>query len=300
MSLLAPPSIVCGSTRFAAAFTRWSGMLVLTGMIGGLSGDSQACAQGFKPGAQNYGAAQGVANEVTSFDARLVASRGNILTVEREDGTQVMVQTPDSPAQLTFIAKALPAYLRPGMLVRFRANLGPTGTPLAPVEKLELFAPVNPKMLKGRERERYQPGVHSDNHAARGNNGPPSGPVTVVGNLMALNPQGGLALRAGNIPVQTMTSPELELQIRVNNLSMAQPGDPVHVRGFYQPPDETKVKAETIEIKPDRVYGETPPPNERRSRRGKRGEADAGENANKADKPDMPAEAKEDDAGVEE
>ena len=211
------------------------------------------------------------ASEITSFNGKLVASRGMILTIEREDGTEVMVQTPDSISQLTFTAKALPAYLRPGMPVRFKANLGPNGAPLEPVSKLELFAPVNVKLLKGRERENYQPGVHPSKPPQRGNAGPPTGPVTVVGNLMALTPQ-GVALRAGNIPVQTMTSPDL--QIRVNNLSLAQPGDAVQVRGFYQPPDETKVKAESIQITTDRVYGETPPPNERRSRRSKRGDRD--------------------------
>ncbi|MFG0264883.1 MAG: hypothetical protein ACF8AM_06970 [Rhodopirellula sp. JB055] len=231
--------------------------------------------------AQGFGnnAAAGGTNEVTSFRGKLVSYRGMILTIEREDGTQVMVQTPDSISQLTFIAKALPAYLRPGMLVRFQANLGPAGTPLEPVSKLELFAPVNVKLLKGREREKFQPGVHPSNPPQRGNAGPPTGPVTVVGNLMALNPQGGVALRAGNVPVQTMTSPDLELQLRVNNLSLAQPGDAVDVRGFYQPPDDTKVKAESIQITTDRVYGETPPPTERRSRRGKRGEPDQDEAA---------------------
>ncbi|KLU06646.1 putative transmembrane protein [Rhodopirellula islandica] len=231
--------------------------------------------------AQGFGnnAAAGGANEVTSFRGKLVSYRGMILTIEREDGTEVMVQTPDSVSQLTFIAKALPAYLRPGMLVRFQANLGPTGAPLEPVSKLELFAPVNVKLLKGREREKFQPGVHPSNPPQRGNAGPPTGPVTVVGNLMALNPQGGVALRAGNVPVQTMTSPDLELQLRVNNLSLAQPGDAVDVRGFYQPPDDTKVKAESIQITTDRVYGETPPPTERRSRRSKRGERDKDEAA---------------------
>ncbi|PHQ33597.1 hypothetical protein [Rhodopirellula bahusiensis] len=256
------------------------GLAVVLGMF--LAAPETASSQGF--GNQT---AAGGANEITSFSGKLVSSRGVILTIEREDGTEVMVQTPDSVSQLTFIAKALPAYLRPGMLVRFKANLGPAGTPTEPVSKLELFAPVNAKLLKGRERENYQPGVHPSKPPQRGNAGPPTGPVTVVGNLMALNPQGGVALRAGNIPVQTMTSPDLELQLRVNNLSLAQPGDTVQVRGFYQPPDETKVKAESIQITTDRVYGETPPPTERRSRRGKRGDRDK----------DQAAESEETDAG---
>jgi hypothetical protein len=246
--------------RFVGGLAVFFGLLLIT------PAGSSAQGLGNRP-------ALDAASEITSFNGKLVASRGMILTIEREDGTEVMVQTPDSISQLTFTAKALPAYLRPGMPVRFKANLGPNGAPLEPVSKLELFAPVNVKLLKGRERENYQPGVHPSKPPQRGNAGPPTGPVTVVGNLMALTPQ-GVALRAGNIPVQTMTSPDLELQIRVNNLSLAQPGDAVQVRGFYQPPDETKVKAESIQITTDRVYGETPPPNERRSRRSKRGDRD--------------------------
>jgi hypothetical protein len=56
--------------------------------------------------------------------------------------------------------------------------------------------------------------------------------------------------------VRAQLSPDARFEIRYNNLSLAQEGDPISVSGFYQPPDDTKVKAERVTITTDRVYGE--------------------------------------------
>lgn len=208
-----------------------------------------------------FGGAGGtaLANEVIEFKGTLKDARGNMVTVAGDDGTEYIVQYPDEITSLEFIAKALPAYLRRGMPIRFATVLGPTGMPMAPVNQIEVFAPINAKMLPHNQTERYTPGVHPADRKKRPRGAPLTGKVIVVGNLAMLNAQGGLALQAGSTPVQTMVAPDASLEIRVNNLSLAQPGDAVSVEGFYQPPDKTKVKANRIKITTDRIYGETPP-----------------------------------------
>ena len=82
----------------------------------------------------------------------------------------------------------------------------------------------------------------------------------MVGTLMMISPQGAIAVQAGGAPVNTMVSPNVEIEVQMNNLSLAQPGDEVEVAGFYNPPDETKVKAQRITITTERVIGDTANP----------------------------------------
>jgi hypothetical protein len=199
------------------------------------------------------------ANEITEFKGTLKGAQGNVITVTREDGTDCMVQFPDEITSLNFVATALPAYLRRGMPVRFATVLGPTGMPMMPIEKVEIFSPLPPAALPHNQSTRYAPGVHSADHKNPQRGAPLTGKVDVVGSLMMLSPQGGIAIQAGTTPVQTMVSPNAKLEIRLNNLSLAEPGDSVSVVGFYQPPDETKVKASQIMITTDRVFGEEQP-----------------------------------------
>lgn len=222
-------------------------------------------AQGYQPGA--------AANEVTEFEGELKGVRGNIATVTREDGVDCMVMFPDEINGLEFIASALPAYLRRGTPIRFTTTLGPTGMPLTPVDKLEIIAPVNINMVSHSQRMKYQPGVNSADRKAKPRNGPMTGKVYVVGSLMMLSPNGQLAVQAGKTPVQTMVSPNAKLEIRANNLALAQPGDRVKVAGFYQPPDDTKVKAERMTVTTDRVFGETPAKPERKSKKSRKEKA---------------------------
>ena len=92
----------------------------------------------------------------------------------------------------------------------------------------------------------------------------------MVGALVALDAAGIMAVQAGNRPVRVQLAPDTEFELRVNNLSFAQEGDAVSVAGFYQPPDETKVKADRVTITTDRVYGEPNIVPKRASRRGSR------------------------------
>ncbi|QDV42874.1 hypothetical protein Enr13x_27250 [Stieleria neptunia] len=261
------------------------------------------------PGTETAGFAQVPstlpANEITNFKGKLKGMQRNIVMVEKEDGSEAMVAVPDSISSFQFVAKATPAFLQRGMLVRFSANFGPGGVPLAPVDKVTLFQPVDLRSLHGRTKEQFTPGIYSD--ANRGNrNQPMVGKLSIVGRLIGLAPNGVLAVQAGKIPVQVPVNADTTLEVRYNNLALAQAGDPVSVTGFYQPPNENQVKADRITITTDRVYGEYQPAAERKSRRKRGDKPDAskpdealGSEPEKGDNPkpdDAPPESEKEDS----
>ncbi|TWT94350.1 hypothetical protein [Neorhodopirellula pilleata] len=250
--------------------TRIVRFLLVTALavVAGAAAESPLLAQAYPAGGFGGGANPNApANEVTEFKGKLNGVRGNILTVTREDDVECFVMFPDELNALEFVAPALPAYLRRGMPVRFTTTLGPTGMPLTPVDKIEIIAPVNMSLIANSQKMRFTPGVNSADRHAKPNQGPMTGKVYVIGSLMMLGPNGELAVQAGKVPVQTMVAPDAKVEIRANSLALAQPGDLVTVTGFYQPPDDTKVKAERIVVTTDRVFGETPPKPERKSRK---------------------------------
>lgn len=207
------------------------------------------------------------ANEVTKFSGTLKDARGNVIVVTREDDSECFVQVPDRITSLSFSAKAIPAYLRRGTPVRFAMAIGPNGAPISPVEKVVIFSPLAPGAVPPSEAAKFIPGVHHDNgRQARQPGAPRGGRVDVVGTLVMINPQGAISVQAGGTPVNTMVNQNAEIEIQMNNLSLAQAGDDVEIEGFYNPPDETKVKAQRIKITTDRVIGEAPGPAKRKGR----------------------------------
>lgn len=223
-------------------------------------------------------------NEITNFSGTLKGMRRNLVIVEKEDGSEAVVAPPDTITAFQFVAKATPAFLQRGMLVRFTGNFGPGGVPLAPIDKVTLFQPVDLRSVQGRSKEQFTPGVHSDAKDKRGQ--VMAGKLTVVGHLITLTPGGILAVQAGKVPVQVPVTPDTQLEVRYNNLNLAQEGDKVNVAGFFQPPNENQIKAERITITTDRVYGEYQPEPKKRSRR-KRGD-DADQEKPESEKPESP------------
>jgi len=193
---------------------------------------------------------------VIEFTGKLKDSQRNLMVITRDDGTDVTVKMNDDPTRLQFIADAKPAFLRPQMMARATVNLGPTGAPIAPVDQIELFQPVPTGAVAGSAKENFTPGVHSTSHEKPNPQlGFVPGNYKVVGMIMGMDNK-GVYLNTGRGPMPIPLSPEAKIGLLYNNLSLAQQGDPVTVRGFHQPPDETQVIADSITIRPERVYGE--------------------------------------------
>lgn len=193
---------------------------------------------------------------VIEFKGALKDSQRNLIIVTRDDGTDVTVKLHDDPTRLRFIADVKIAFVRPQMMARTVVSLGPAGVPVSPVDRVELFQPVQTTAVTGSAKESFTPGVHSSSREKRNPQlGFAPGNYNVVGMVVGMD-NNGLYLNTGRGPMPIPLSPEAKIGLVYNNLSLAQQGDPVTVSGFHQPPDETQVIANSVTIRPERVYGE--------------------------------------------
>ncbi|MEM6687983.1 MAG: hypothetical protein AAF664_01060 [Planctomycetota bacterium] len=211
------------------------------------------------------------------------------IIVESEDGETIAVAYPPTVTSLSFEAAAKPEFLSRGMMVRFKGNFNQAGMAQGPIKTVEIFGPVDVKQLSSSQRERFTPGVHLDRKHKRSEPPPPIATVTVVGSFAGV--QGNMmVVQAGKTLVRAPVNEETKVIVKFNSLELAKAGDPVYVKGF-QNAGEKNVRASTIRIRPERVYGEKPPEEEKpkRKRRGEKsedadedGESDEGEEAKAA------------------
>lgn len=220
---------------------------------------------------------------VIDIKGKLKDSQGNLMVVTRDDGTDVTIKLHDDPTRLRFVADAKMAYVRPQMMARITVSLGPAGIPISPVDQIELFQPMPPAAVTGSAKESFTPGVYSASHEKPNPQlGFVPGNYKVVGMVMGMDNK-GIYLNTGRGPMAIPLSPEAKIGLLYNNLSLAQQGDPVTVSGFHQPPDETQVVANSVVIRPERIYGEAEENPRRRTPRSR--------TKNKPEEPAAPAEA---------
>ena len=275
--------------------------LILAGLVCGLIVTwENPRANSADPPAFGAAAATGGANEVTKFQGKLKGFQRGILAVTRDDGTDVMIQPPDDISAFTFVATAKPAFIQRGQLVRFTGMFQPNGVPTEPITKVEIFQPIQTQKVAGHNRDKFVPGVYSANrHAPK----QPAavGKYSVVGGVLGMNNAGVMMVQAGDKRVQVQLAQTVVFEVRYNNLTLAKEGDIVNVAGFYQPPDDTKVKADRVTVSTDRVYGETPAPtSRRRPTRTRRGdEAKKAAEGGPPPEGERPGEGKENGAAVE-
>lgn len=216
------------------------------------------------------------------------------LSVTDAEGTEIMVQLPKDLSKVRFHANADPKGLRPGMMVRFDASLGPGGVSLEPVKQVEIFHPLRLPNMPRHVAESVTPGLHSANPPAGNRNvGFVPGKYKVVGALAGGDPTSWLAVTAGQYPIRVQLAPDAKFLIRTHSLELAQPGDRVTLDGFYNEPDKTKVLAESLTISSERLIGtpEEGPVGKRRVRgRGKRDAEGAAEEGEKPGEGEAAAE----------
>lgn len=193
------------------------------------------------------------ANEVAEFNGTLKGFQNGVLQIDR-DGTAVMVQPPKNMSMFNFVATAKLPFLQRGMLVRYDGSFHQNGIAASPIDKVTIFQPFNMSGVPGHGKEPFTPGVHPhDRHAKKGVG---IARCKIVGNLIGIGGDGTIMVQAGKIRVAAKLSEAAVFEIRFNNLSLAQPGDPVSVAGFYNPPDDTKIRGDRVTITTDRIYGE--------------------------------------------
>jgi hypothetical protein len=180
--------------------------------------------------------------------------RGDVFLVANAEGGQWVVKMPAAPNAIHYVGTAVPAWLKPGMLVRFSGMFDSQGTAHGPIERLEVFTYRPPR--EGQQPTR--PGVFAEaaiagadlfadpNAAAADVN--PSKSFVIIGQLRGRKDE-KLVVAAGPTVVHVPLSPEAEIAFDLAEYRLAQLGDEIELSGWHYPLIKTQVYANYATIR---------------------------------------------------
>lgn len=199
------------------------------------------------PGFVFKGANQNMNIEV---EGKLAGFKQGMLLVTREDGVEVTVKPPEDALGFDFQAPIEGSFLQRGMMVRFNGNFNKAGIATDPIDALTAFLPLTEKLAKKKSDE-FVPGIYPGEKKSNLPDGVSN--YKVVGKLMGWDATGLVAVQAGRRPLRVQLAEKATMNLRLNQLNLAQQGDTVTITGTYRLPDDTKVVAKTIAVTTDRV-----------------------------------------------
>ena len=125
-----------------------------------------------------------------------------------------IVQVAPKISKTTVTGTAKADFLRPGVFIRFTAELDKRGNAKGDLSDLAVFTP----------NEILQPGVLNDNPSSE------TGPFVVSGQITA-NRKGKVTIRAGKTMVKAKISDDAAIKLEVEDYSIAKQGDDISVKG---------------------------------------------------------------------
>ncbi|GIW99891.1 MAG: hypothetical protein KatS3mg111_3224 [Pirellulaceae bacterium] len=241
-------------------------LIVLVGAVSAVP--DRAWAQRFQPPEQaGDGDAPG-GLVIAEIEGTLLAIAGDRVRLAKDEQTQLLAVL-NREGSVRYHGTALPSFLRPGLLVRFRGTFHPqTGLPTAPISEVEVFQPIRARRMTPELIQRQTPGIYPMESATdaerekqpaaplrRGRQVPPGGIVDtgesqeffVVGQLRGV--QGNkLQVAAGRRPIIVEVDDNLKITVSTGDFTFARPGDQVKVVGFTLAGQDQIVQAEEIVI----------------------------------------------------
>ena len=156
------------------------------------------------------------------------------LQVLSQTNQPYIVQVVPKVSKTTVTGTAKADYLRPGVFIRFTAELDKRGTAKGDLSDLAVFTP----------NEILQPGVLNDNPSSE------TGPFVVSGQITA-NRKGKVTIRAGKTTVKAQIKDDAEIKVEVEDYGIAKQGDAVSVKGRL-----VKMGAAGPPVQPTFIVGE--------------------------------------------
>jgi hypothetical protein len=227
---------------------RWGGVAMMA--VGVLFAAEAAHAQG---GPQ-------LQQEQLQLDGTVEGMQGNLLYVTRDDGSKWVVQMPNvgrpnrgggrqfnRRSPVSYTGSADPAWLRPGMIVRFSALIDKKGEVVEPVRELGVVT----------LRTDIQVGITQDAPADVGGffgeaelSDPKNKDVasyTVVGKLGSLK-KGKFVVATTGATIKGELDESVRIYVDVEDYSLMRVGDKVVVNGWYYEGQEGKAQARRVQI----------------------------------------------------
>ncbi len=182
-------------------------------------------------------AAYGVARqqpkrENVRFEGELKAAQRGILQVVTAKGDQWFVKPPEKGDQVMYSAMAEPAWLRPGLIVRFLASLTNKGQATAPVREVTVFTP-KPGVQMGVVRDSTDTrGIFEDVEKPEKPDPNAAAPYLVAGKLVSFK-NGMMTVAWGGVSISAPLAEDAKVAVEVADFSLLREGDKVEVQGWY-------------------------------------------------------------------
>lgn len=177
--------------------------------------------------------------ENTDISGSLKAMSGSLVQVAAGGGENWVVQVEARPQDIVYQGPADPAFIKPGMLVEFKARLNKRGTAAEPVTNLTIFTVregrnvgVAPEgsLAKG-EGELFS--SKPDEPEKKGAKGKEEDPIYQVAGQITKVSRGEMTINCAGTTVKADLAKDAKVAIDVNHLQYAQPGDKVEIRARY-------------------------------------------------------------------
>ena len=182
---------------------------------------------------------QNIRWENTELSGNIKGMQGSLLQVAVAGGENWLVQVDARPQDIVFQGSADPAFVKPGMLVEFKAKVNKRGQAAEPVQSLTIFT----------VREGRGVGVQAEGAAAGGElfsskpeEAEKKGPkgkadddtvYNIAGQITRLGRLGDMTINCAGTTIKADLAKDAKIAVDVNHLQFAQVGDKVDLRARY-------------------------------------------------------------------
>jgi hypothetical protein len=205
------------------------------------------------------------AREEVSIAGTLKQITPAAIGVVTEAGEQWVVQLDGRPRErkLSFVGKAEPSFLRTGMLVQLEGSVNKRGQVQEKVSQITVTS----------LREGVEVGIYPEGQRSRAGNlfsddpedskkkkpapKPDAVPCRITGYVAKISRTGELTITCGNQAVKADLADDANVSVDLSNLSLAQPGDKVELRGWHPKGQKGRVWSRDISVSAAKMLGET-------------------------------------------
>ncbi|MFZ5828470.1 MAG: hypothetical protein ACOY3P_00190 [Planctomycetota bacterium] len=205
-------------------------------------------------------------------EGTLVAAAPGKLQIKMENGRPMNFLVAQN-ARVEFKGTAVPSFLRPGMWVKFDAELDKHGAAQGEVAVLTLFTPSNAQPPGIWPQD---PGGGIDNADEAGKKKGPTGPhaglpdaitpCSIAGQISAIGNR-QISVRTGRVGVKATIAEDAQIDVETEDLTFARPGDGISFRAAMTRQGVPQVTRMTVKAAQP-LAPPQPPPGQEKSRRG--------------------------------
>ena len=182
---------------------------------------------------------QNIKWENTDLSGSIKAMSGSLVQVAAGGGENWIVQLDARPQDIVYQGPADPAFIKPGMLVEFKARLNKRGEASEPVNTLTIFTvregrgvgvAAEGSLNKG-EAELFS--SKTEEPAKKGAKGKEEDPLYQVAGQITKVSRGEMTINCAGTTVKAELAKDAKVKVDVNHLQFAQAGDKVEIRARY-------------------------------------------------------------------